>query len=160
MSCKERLTTSLERAAVPYEFHHHPRAYTAQEVAEREHVPGNQVAKVVMILANERLAMLVTRATDQVDLSKAARVLEANDAQLAHEGDFAAVFPDCEVGAMPAFGNLYGLPVVVDRALSSNEEILSQAGTHADTVKVRYQDFQRLVHPLIADITRPVSSEA
>jgi Ala-tRNA(Pro) deacylase len=154
MSCKDRLATCLERAAVPYEFHHHPQAYTAQEVAEREHVAGNSVAKVVMILANQRLAMLVTRATDHVDLDKAARALQATDAHLAVERDFAAVFPDCEVGAMPAFGNLYGLPVVVDRALSANDEILSQAGTHEDSVKVRYSDFQRVVHPLIADVTR------
>lgn len=154
MSCKDRLESYLEQAAVPYEFHHHAQAFTAQEVAEREHVPGNSVAKVVMILANQRLAMLVTRATDHVDLDKAARALQANDAQLAVERDFAAAFPDCEVGAMPAFGNLYGLPVVVDQALSANDEILSQAGTHADTVKVRYSDFQRVVHPLIADVTR------
>lgn len=153
MSCKDRLSTCLERAAVPYEFHHHPRAYTAQEVAAREHVPGDQVAKVVMVVAHERLAMLVTRATDHIDLHKAALALEANEAQLASERDFAEVFPDCEVGAMPAFGNLYGLPVVVDRALSSNEEILSQAGTHNDTVKVHFADFQRVVHPLIADVT-------
>lgn len=154
MSCKERLESYLERAAVSYEFHHHARAYTAQEVAEREHVAGDSVAKVVMVLADQRLAMLVTRASDHVDLNKAARALQADDALLAVERDFAPVFPDCEVGAMPAFGNLYGLPVVVDRALSANDEIFSQAGTHADTVKVRFSDFQRVVHPLIADVTR------
>ncbi len=152
MSCRDRLMTLLEKAAAPYQFHHHPRAYTAQEVASREHISGDRFAKVVMLVADNRLAMAVTRANDQVDVQKVARVLAATEVRVAHEREFADIFPDCEVGAMPPFGNLYGVPVVMDRRLAEYEDIVSQAGTHTETIALHFADYERIVHPRVADL--------
>lgn len=153
MSCRDRIVAALEQAAAPYTFHQHPKAFTAQEVAAREHISGDRFAKVVMVMADDHLAMTVLRANDHIDLGKTAQALHAGGARIAHEGEFAGMFPDCEVGAMPPFGNLYGLPVVIDRRLSEYDEIVSQAGTHSETIELRYQDYQRVVHPRVADVT-------
>src|SRR3990172_7193008 len=107
MNCKERLEAYLRENKVPFQVVHHPLAYTAQEVAAAEHVPGKMLAKVVMVFADGKLVMLALPAPYRVDLSKAAAALGAREARLAHEEEFAAAFPDCEVGAMPPFGNLY-----------------------------------------------------
>jgi len=152
MNCKERLEAYLRENKVPFQIVHHPLAYTAQEVAAAEHVPGKMLAKVVMVFADGKLAMLTLPAPHRVDLTKAAAVLGAREVRLAHEEEFAAAFPDCEVGAMPPFGNLYDLPVYVDNVLAGDEEIVFQAGTHTDTMTLRYADFQRLVKPEVGDL--------
>lgn len=143
----------LQTSAAPFQFHHHPRAYTAQEVAAREHISGDRFAKVVMVVADDHLAMAVTRANDYVDLGKVAHALEAQHARIAREPEFKGMFEDCEVGAMPPFGNLYGVPVVVDRKLTEYEEIVSQAGTHTETIEMPYREYERIVHPRVADLT-------
>jgi Ala-tRNA(Pro) deacylase len=150
MECREKLESYLRQNAVPFELRHHPRAYTAQEVSEREHVPGKLVAKVVIVIADGKKAMLVVPAPWRVDLAKAAAVLGAKEARLAHEDEFVAAFPDCEVGAMPPFGNLYHLSVHVDPSLAEDEWILFQAGTHIDSMRLKYADFARLVKPTVA----------
>jgi Ala-tRNA(Pro) deacylase len=152
MKGMERLQAYLRERQVPFQVQHHPRAYTAQRVAAAEHVSGKLVAKVVMVVADGKLAMLVLRAPDRVDLDKAARALGAATARLATEAEFADAFPDCEVGAMPPFGNLYGFEVLVDRALAEDELIIFPAGTHTDTISLAYQDFERLVAPRVADL--------
>ena len=150
MDCKERLESYLREDQVPFEAHHHPSAFTAQEVAASEHTPGKMVVKVVMVLADGELAMLAMPAPYQADLDRVAEVLGATEVRLANEEEFAPAFPDCEVGAMPPFGNLYGLPVYVDEALAEDETIVVQAGTHTDTIRLRYADFERLVRPTVA----------
>lgn len=152
MTCKERLEHLLEDAAVPYSFQHHRTVFTTQEVAQTEHIPGRSMAKPVIVNADGKLTMIVLPATEKLDLPKVKAALKAKEARLASEEEFGRAFPDCETGAMPVFGNLYGLPVVVDRCVSENESIVSQAGTHADTVRVRYGDFVRLVQPEIAEL--------
>ena len=134
-------------------FRSHPIAYTAQDVAAVEHVSGKVVAKVVVAMANAQPVMLVVPANLRIDLDKAKRNLKVPDLRLASEQEFAGLFADCEVGAMPPFGNLFGLPVYVDRSLTADPEIIFQAGTHTDTVKMRYSDFQRLVKPEVRDLT-------
>ncbi len=150
MDCKERLESYLREDQVPFETHHHPTAFTAQEVAASEHTPGKMVVKVVMVLADGELAMLAMPAPYQADLERVAEVLGASEVRLAHEEEFAPAFSDCEVGAMPPFGNLYGLPVYVDEALAEDETIVVQAGTHSDTIRLKYADFERLVRPTVA----------
>jgi len=152
MDCKDRLESYLKEQAVAYELQTHPNAFTAQEVAASEHVPGRMLAKVVMVQADGRLHMLVLPAPSRVDVDKAAAALKAREVRLANEDEFATIFPDCERGAMPAFGNLYGVPVHVDRGLTDNQRIVMQAGTHRDTVTVDYADFERLAQPDVASL--------
>ncbi len=153
MKCKDKLEAYLRENQVPFEVQHHPTAFTAQEVAASEHVPGRLMTKVVMVAADSNLVMLALPAPHRVDLAKVAEVLGTQEVRLAQEQEFAAAFPDCEVGAMPPFGNLYNLPVYVDRALAEDETIVVQAGTHTDTISLKYADFERLVKPTTAEFT-------
>lgn len=150
MDCKDRLEAYLREKRVPFEVRHHPRAITAQEVAASEHVPGKMLAKTVMVLADGKMVMLALPAPYQVDVDKAGKVLGV-EVRLAHEEEFENTFPDCEVGAMPPFGNLYEVPVYVEVALAEDETIVFRAGTHTDTMSVSYADFERLVEPTIAE---------
>ena len=118
MQCKDRLEAFLRDNAVPFQVQHHPLAYTAQEVAASEHIPGQIMTKVVMAYADGKLVMLALPASRRVDATKAAAALGAKEVHLAHEEQFAVTFPDCQVGAMPPFGNLYNVPVYVDTALT------------------------------------------
>ena len=151
MECKDRLEGYLRENRVPFEAQHHPRAVPAQEVAASEHVPGKLLAKTEMVLADGKLTMLALPATHQVDLEKAAAALGAGEVRLAEEEEFEKSFPDCEVGAMPPFGNLYDVPVWVDETLAEDETIVFRAGTHTDTMSVKYADFERLVEPAVAE---------
>jgi len=147
MQCKERLEAYLRQHQVPYQLQHHTQAFSAQKIAEREHVPGKTVAKPVIVMVDSTLIELVIPASYQVDLNKLQSILGARDTRLAHESEFANVFPDCEVGAMPPFGNHYGIAVYVDKRLTEEETIVFPVGTHTDTMSLKYADFERLVHP-------------
>jgi Ala-tRNA(Pro) deacylase len=141
----------LREQHVPFSLHHHPPAFTAQRVAQAEHVPGRIVAKVVIAAVDNGLVMLCLPATCRVDLLKLMNMLGTDNVRLAHEQDFAHAFPDCELGAMPPFGNLYDMAVYVDRQLASDERIVFQACRHTDTVEMAYADFARLAHPLVGE---------
>ena len=154
MKCKDRLEAYLRENKVPFQVQHHAQAFTAQEIAASEHVPGKMLAKVVMVFAEGKMVMLALPATHRVDLTKAGRVLGAKDVRLAREDEFAAAFPDCEVGAMPPFGNLYDLPVYIDKALAEDETIVFNAGTHTDTISLKYTDYERLAKPTVADFAK------
>lgn len=160
MTCKERLEAYLREKGVPYQSQHHARAITAQEVAATEHVPGRMFAKTVMILPDdeENMVMLVLPAPNHVNPLKASAALGVSEVQLADEERFADTFPDCEVGAMPPFGNLYEVPVYVDRALAEDETIVFRSGTHTDTMSVSYDDFEKLVRPTVVDFADPSGS--
>jgi Ala-tRNA(Pro) deacylase len=153
MTCKEKLEAYLREQEVPFEVHHHPPAYTAQRVAEAEHISGKIMVKVVMAFADGKIVMLAVPAPKHVSLTKAAEATGAKEVRLAHEDEFAAAFPDCEVGAMPPFGNLYGLPVYADAQLAQDETIVFNAGTHEDTVHMKYADFESLVKPSRASLS-------
>jgi Ala-tRNA(Pro) deacylase len=150
VDCKDRLEAYLREKQVPFDVRHHPRAITAQEVAASEHVPGKMLAKTVMVLVDGKMVMLALPAPYQVDMDKASKVL-GGEIRLAQEEEFEDTFPDCEVGAMPPFGNLYEVPVCVEAALAEDETIVFRAGTHTDTMSVSYADFERLVEPTIAE---------
>lgn len=147
-----KLKQLLDESHVAYSPIVHHLAYTAQEVAAAEHMPGREHAKVTMIKAGEGFLLAVLSAPRKVDLAKLSGVLPSKPIRLAEEAEFSPLFPDCEPGAMPPFGHLFGLPVIVDTELEKDEHIVFQAGSHAESVRMRYADFKRLANPRIADI--------
>jgi len=153
MKCKDRLAEYFHENRVACQFMTHPTAYTAQEVAAAQHVSGKQVAKVVIVRADERNIMLVLPASAHIDFPKLQALLGAKGVRLAKEEEFSGIFPDCDLGAMPPFGNFYGLPVYVDKSLANVKEIVFRAGTHRDTAKIAYADYVRLAQPVEADFT-------
>ena len=141
MTGKEKLETFLREQQVPFQMQRHPVAYTSQDVALSEHIPSQMMAKVAIAFADAKMIMLVLPASHRVDLTRLSAALGVQHVYLASEQEIAAAFPDCEVGAMPPFGNLYQLPVYVDRLLTEDHTIVLQAGTHTDTVSMKYADF-------------------
>ena len=144
-----RLKKYLDQQQVPYEIHIHRTAYTAQQVAAEEHVPGRMMAKTIIVESDGQFLMVVLPAPRRVDIATVRQMLRQPQARLATEAEFASLFPDSETGAMPPFGNLYGLPVYVDEELSRDREIVFNAGTHRETIRMRFADFQRLVNPMV-----------
>ncbi len=149
-----KLREFLDRNKVNYEVLSHRQAFTAQEVAQAQHTPGRELAKVVMLRSGADFVMAVLPAPYRVDLDIARTALGKPDVQLANEQEFAGLFPKCEAGAMPPFGNLYDIPVYVDRSLTRDEEIVFNAGTHTQTVKMKYADFARLVKPKVVSFAQ------
>ena len=141
----------LDENDVKYVTITHSAAYTAQEIAASVHVPGKDVAKSVMVNIEGVMAMVVLPASKRVSFD-VLRAIVGKDVELAHEADFARFFPDCEVGAMPPFGNLYGLDVYVDPTLTEDEEIVFNAGTHIEVIRMAYSDFERLAQPRIMEV--------
>lgn len=149
----ERLRKYLEEQHVQYVTMSHSPAFTAQEIAASAHVPGKELAKTVMVKLDGRMAMVVLAAPDKVSAHRLKEVSGASEVELASEKEFADVFPRCEVGAMPPFGNLWDLPVFADLRLREDEHICFNAGTHTELVKLSFADFERLVKPTIADLS-------
>lgn len=153
MTYRERLETYLRENDVVFQEQQHPTAFTAQDVAASEHLPGKLMAKVVMAIADGRMIMLVLPAPERVNIEEVGRIIGATEVRLAHEDEFAYIFPGCQVGAMPPFGNLYGIPVYVDKQLTEDDTIYFQAGSHTYTLSVKYDDYVRLVWPTVASFT-------
>lgn len=149
-TCHERLTDYLKENGVHFETIHHGTAFTAHDVAAQEKVPDQSVAKVVMVLADGKANMLVLPANLQVDFERLRELFHAQQVRLAQESEFDYLFPDCQVGAMPPFGNLYNVPVYMEHALAEDEHIIFNAGTHTETLKIAFQDYVRLVEPVLA----------
>lgn len=147
-----KLRECLDRSGVQYEVTSHRQAFTAQEVAQAEHIPGKELAKVVMLRSAKSFYMVALPAPYRVDLAKAKAALGAADLALATEEEFAGLFPQCEAGAMPPFGNLYNLPVYVDESLTKDDTIVFNAGNHTQTVKMKYADFARVVRPQVISV--------
>lgn len=156
MAILQQLQEYLDKRAIQYQTLTHSTAYTAQEIAALQHVPGKQMAKVVMVKKDDGTPlMLVLPASYQVDFSKLREVLGTN-AELEQEREFRELFPECETGAEPPFGNLFNLDTLVDAALAEDEEIVFNAGSHWQTVRLRYEDFARLVQPRVASFAQHV----
>jgi Ala-tRNA(Pro) deacylase len=148
----KRLKEFLERERIRYSNQPHPTAYTAQEVAAAAHIPGSHFAKTVIVNIDEKLAMVVLPANRKVILQDLRDLTGSDHVTFPSEDEFEARFPDCEPGAMPPFGNLYGMDVFVAPELAHGEEIAFSAGTHAEVIRMAYGDFERLVHPQVASI--------
>lgn len=146
----------LDRYHTKYITISHSPAYTAQEIAASAHIPGKELAKTVMIKIDGKMAMAVLPASFQVDFELMKEASGAATAELATEAEFKDLFPDCEIGAMPPFGNLYGMPVYVAERLAEDEEIVFNAGSHNELIRMVYGDFDRLVEPKVVKLTSGV----
>lgn len=144
---------ALDQRGVHYDEHAHLRAVAANRLAAVEHVSGWDLAKPVMLSVGGQLAMAVVPAAAYVDLGKASAVLGHNEVRLATEDEFGGVFTDCEVGAEPPFGNLYGVPVFLDVKLRQRSRIVCRDGSHTETLTLSMQDYLRVVDPEIVDIS-------
>ena len=141
----------LNRNGVSFVMIGHKKAYTAQEVAETSHITGHDIAKTVIVKIDGTLAMAVLPASERVDFDMLKEVTGAMHVELAEEEEFAHLFNDCEVGAMPPFGNLFAMKVYVDPELALDELIAFNAGNHIELMQLRYRDFERLVEPVMLD---------
>lgn len=150
MTVSRKLKSYLDDLGVPYETTVHPTAFTAQEVAASAHVKGDCMAKTVMVKAGGEDIMAVLPATSRISFDELKRVLAAEDARLATEEEFRDRFPECDVGAMPPFGNLYGIKEICDSHLAQHDTIVFNAGSHDEVIRMRYADFAKLVHPTVA----------
>jgi Ala-tRNA(Pro) deacylase len=150
-ACVDRLKQYLTENHVYFEVQEHSQVYTIQEVAASLHEKGEYVAKVFIAWADGQLIMLVLPAPAQVDLDRVAKLIKAKEARRAREFEFAQLFADCDVGAMPPFGNLYQVPVYIDRSMVEEPYLVFQAGTHHTTMKIALSDYQRMVSPVIGD---------
>jgi len=148
----DRLRSFLDGSGVDYEVVPHRADYTAQGTASDTHTPGREFAKTVVLTTEHGFAIVVLPATQRVDLTRAAQSLDAA-AQLADEEQIARLFPDCEVGAEPPFGNLYDLPVYISPALTMAGTITFNGGTHREAIRMRFDDFDRLVNPTVLPLT-------
>ncbi|MCL4507703.1 MAG: YbaK/EbsC family protein [Chloroflexi bacterium] len=147
--CLDRLKQYLSDHGVTYEAGHHREVYTMQEVAAEIGEKGRYVAKVFVASADGNPLMLVLAAPDHVEYERVRLFLGAEHVERGREEQFTTLFPDCEVGAMPPFGNLYGVPVCLDRALAEMSHITFQAGSHRDTITMTTADYVRIVRPKI-----------
>jgi Ala-tRNA(Pro) deacylase len=145
----------LKLRGIPSEELHHPEAYTAQEVAQREHFSGHRVAKVVVVMADGRPVELILPASRHVNLDRVRMVLHAQDVRLATEDEMEDYFTDCELGAVPALRHWKGVEVLMDRSLNAADQILFQAGTHQDAVRLNFRDWYELVRPQVATFSEP-----
>lgn len=147
----ERVRTFLEDSGVAFEVERHRPAFTAQEIAAVEHVPGDMFAKAVVLMAGASPLMAVVSANRHVDLAKVSRAV-GTDVRLAAEAEFAPLCPDCERGAEPPFGTLYDIPVYLDTAFDSSEMVFN-AGNHEETIRMSTADYVRLVKPTPAELS-------
>jgi Ala-tRNA(Pro) deacylase len=148
----KKLREFLDSQQIKYVAINHSLAYTAQEIAASAHVRGKELAKTVMVTLDGKMAMAVVPASRKVGFDMLQAAAGARSAQLAGEQAFRDMFPGCEVGAMPPFGNLYGMEVYVSKLLAEDEEIVFNAGSHTELIRLGYEDFERLVKPKTAKI--------
>jgi Ala-tRNA(Pro) deacylase len=150
-----KLREYLDDQGVKYVTIMHSRAFTAQEIAASAHIPGRELAKTVMVKLDNTMAMAVVPASHRVDFGLLKQASGAKRAELATEQEFINRFPECELGAMPPFGNLYGMAVFGSTSLAKDREIVFNAGSHMELIRMPYIDFHRLVRPKVA----PLSAE-
>ncbi|MEG8946181.1 aminoacyl-tRNA deacylase [Rosettibacter firmus] len=143
----KKLKDFLDQNNIKYVTIRHSLAYTSQEIAASAHIKGKNLAKTVLVKINGKMAMAVLPATHKVDFDLLKKAVGYENIRLANEQEFLDRFPECEVGAMPPFGNLYNMEVYVDEALSEDKEIAFNAGTHVELIQMSYEDFERLVQP-------------
>jgi Ala-tRNA(Pro) deacylase len=154
MPLMEKVRAFLDQNHAEYTHTVHSLAYTAREVAAAEHMPAREVAKSVVVHADNGYHMLVLPANRMIDFQEIRDALGFSHARLVPETELSQLFPDCELGAMPPFGNLYSMPVYLDSCLVSEEVLTFNAGTHRDVIHMRTRDFRRLVQPTLVSLAR------
>jgi Ala-tRNA(Pro) deacylase len=155
MPIPQTLKTRLDREHVHYDILPHSQTFRAIAVAQTLHVSEQEMAKVVIVKVKERFVTMVLPATAHVDFQRLRKIFGTHRVRLATEEEITQLFPDCELGAMPPLGTLYGLPVYVDRSLTEDEKIVFEGGTHSEAIRMRYWDFAALVFPTVAEFHRP-----
>jgi len=154
MPLSERLRGFLDSHRMAFQVTSHPKAFTAREVANAEHMPARELAKTVVVLGDGSYHMIVIPASKLVDFQEVRLALGLYQVRLATEDELGRLFPDCETGAMPPFGPLYGLPVYLDQSLAGEANIAFNAGTHLDVIHMRTEDFRTLVTPTMVCLAR------
>jgi Ala-tRNA(Pro) deacylase len=149
-----QLKQFLDEHEVRYVTVRHSPAFTAQEVAASAHISGYEMAKTVMVKIDGKMAMAVLPAPLHVDLRHLKELTGAGTLELASEAEFKSMFPDCELGAMPPFGGLYGMETFVADRLAEDEFIAFNAGTHTELIRMRFRDFERLAEPKVLAFSR------
>ncbi len=152
MTIPQSLLDLLKNSHTDFEVLEHERCHSAQEMAQAVHIPGRDVAKPVLIRDGDDLHLVVVAAERRVDLDRLGESLHLKNPRLATEQELAGLFPDCEVGAMPIFGNLYGMRVAVDSNLVPEDKIAFPAGTHEQAIRLATADFMRLAEPTIVEV--------
>lgn len=147
-----RLQMFLEQHKTQFDTMSHPAAFTAQEIAQAAHIKGKSLAKVVILKVDGELVMAVVPACCQLNMTKLQDEMHAETLELATEADFCDEFPECETGAMPAMGNLYGMETIIDEQLTEDHDIAFNAGSHTELIRLTYDEYQKLVHPKVGDI--------
>jgi Ala-tRNA(Pro) deacylase len=150
------LQSYLDELGVHYRLSRHDEAYTAQDLAAAEHVSGREVIKPVIVQADGQFVMCALPASYRVDLDELREQLQASDVKLADESKLSEMFPDCELGAEPPIGRLYGMPTIMDESLFADEKVTFQAGTHRDAVTMSLADYRRVAMPEVAYFGRHV----
>ncbi len=145
----QKLKQYLDEQNVKYVSTIHSLAFTALQIAKSADIPTKQLAKTVILKIDDRLAMVVIPAAYQVNLELIRQTLANSQVEIASESEFSTKFPDCEVGAMPPFGNLYGMDVYIAESVSEHDNIVFNAGTHSEIIKMAYEDFERLAKPTL-----------
>ena len=148
----KKLKTFLDQHHVKYTIVQHAPAYTAQEIAATSHVSGKEFAKSVVVKVDGKMALLVESANQKVNFDHFKKFLKNGEVELASEFEFETQFPECELGAMPPFGNLYDMEVYVSENLTHEKNIVFNAGDHSELIKISFQDFERLVKPKIISL--------
>ncbi len=151
----EKLKDYLDENNIKYVVISHSSAFTALEVAASAHLPGKELAKTVMVKIDGKMAMVVLPSSYKIDFDLLKDVTNAEQIELAEEDEFSSLFPNCQVGTMPPFGNLYDMDVYVAEALTKAEEIAFAAGSHSELIKLAYKDFEKLVKPVVKQFSLP-----
>ncbi len=149
-----RVKELLENHCIPYRSIGHSPTFTAQRTAQSAHIKGRYVAKTVVVKIDGRMGMAVIPAHQHVDLGRLQELIGANSVEIVPETELPNQFPDCEAGAVPPFGNLYGMDVYIDQELAEDEEFIFNGGSHTELLRVHYRDFETLVHPTIGSFAR------
>ena len=149
----QQLKNFLDSNHVKYTTITHSPEYTAQEIAASAHIPGKELAKTVIVKVDGEFAMAVLPATKHLSLSRLRTAAGVSNAEIASEDEFEKLFPDCELGAMPPFGNLYDMPVYAAEQLTEDDKIAFNAGSHSELVRLAYSDFDKLVHPKVVALS-------
>jgi Ala-tRNA(Pro) deacylase len=145
----KKLRDFLDSKNIKYVTIEHSKAYTANEIAATAHIPGKELAKTVMVKIEGKMTMTVLPASYKINFELLQEAAGASNVELSSEQEFKDMFPGCEIGAMPPFGNLYGMEVLVDKSLCEDEEIAFNAGSHTELIRLSYKDFEGLVKPKV-----------
>ena len=154
----KRLKEFLDSHRIKYVIITHSLVYTAQEIAASAHIPGKILAKTVIVMIDGKMVMAVLPASYKIDFDLFKEATGASKVELVSEEEFKSMFLGCETGAMPPFGNLYGIEVFVSKTLAENEEIAFNAGTHRELIKLAYKDFEKLANPKVVRFSTKIQS--